>query len=318
MVEVETLADVREAYKFAEEKGLPTFILGGGANTIGRDEGFSGVVIVNRLRGMEVVEETADDVIVRAMGGESWDEFVRFTTERGYSGIEALAAIPGTVGAAPVQNIGAYGQEIAQTIDSVSAYDAVSDELVVFGRDEMELGYRRSIFNHGVLAGRYFITSVTVKLDNEGMLEPPFYRSLQDYLDAHGISDYSPESIRVAVTAVRAVKLPDPAVEASAGSFFKNVYLDAEGAEEARAKGLRVYEKGEGKFMINSGALIEKAGLSGREFSGFRVCPTAALVLINESAKSYAELAAARKKIVETVFEKFGYRLEQEPVEIKA
>ena len=318
VVEVETLADVREAYEFAKSKGLPIFVLGGGANTIGRDEGFSGVIILNRLRGIEVVEETAEDVIVRGMGGENWDGFVRFCTERGYSGIETLAAIPGTVGAAPVQNIGAYGQEISQTIDSVSAYDPVEDELVVFGRDEMKFGYRSSIFNTGPDAGRYFITAVTLRLDNEGTLEPPFYRSLQAYLDENEISDYSPESIRMAVTAVREAKLPDPSVEASAGSFFKNVYLDAEEAEEAQARGLRVYEKSRGRFMVNSGALIEKAGLSGKELYGFRVSEKASLILINDSAKTYEALAKARGEIVETVYQKFGYRLEQEPVEVVA
>ena len=318
VVEVFELADVREAYEFAREKELPTFILGGGANTIGRDEGFDGVIILNRIRGMEVIDETSDDVLVQAGGGENWDEFVRFCVERGYSGIECLAAIPGTVGAAPVQNIGAYGQEISQTIDSVAAYDTETHEMVIIGRDEMKMSYRSTIFNTGKDAGRYFITSVTLRLENDGWLEPPFYASLQKYLDENKISDYSPLSLYKAVAAVRAAKLPDPMIEASAGSFFKNVYLSDEEAVAARDKGLKVYDKPDGRHMINTGWLIEQAGLKGREFYGFRVSEKAALILINESASSYADLEKARAEIMKAVFDKFGFKIEQEPEEIVA
>ena len=348
VVEVFDLADLKEAYEFARRGGgdsaggdekheaLPTFILGEGANTIGRDEGFNGVIILNRIRGIEVVEETSDDVLVRASGGENWDKFVEFCCERGYSGIECLSAIPGTVGAAPVQNIGAYGQEISQTIDSVSAYDTISGEMIIIGRDEMKMSYRSTIFNTGKDAGRYFITSVTLRLENDENLEPPFYNSLQKYLDENKISDYSPLSLYKAVAAVRAAKLPDPAEEASAGSFFKNVYLSDEEAAAAREKGLKVYDKPDGRHMINTGWLIEQAGLKGREFYGFRVSEKAALILINEkwssgentgSGKSmsggkagntYANLEKARAEIAKAVFDKFGYKIEQEPMEIGA
>lgn len=318
VAEVTNLPELKEAYDFSRERKLPVFVLGDGANTIGRDEGFDGVLILNRMRGIEVVEETSDDVLVRAMGGENWDEFVEFCSERGYSGIECLAAIPGTVGAAPVQNIGAYGQEIAQTIDHVEAYDSREDEMVVIGRDEMKMSYRSTVFNTGADAGRYFITAVTFRLENDGWMEPPFYASLQKYLDENGISDYSPSSLARAVRAVRAAKLPDPAREASAGSFFKNVYLSDDEAELARERGLKVYDKSDGRHMINAGYLIEQAGLKGARLHGFYVSDKAALILINESASSYADLAAARAKIVDTVFQKFGYKLEQEPVEIGA
>lgn len=314
--EVTNLAELGKAYEFAREKKLPVYPLGDGANTIGRDEGFDGVLILNRMRGIEVVEETSDDVLVRAMGGENWDEFVDFCCERGYSGIECLAGIPGTVGAAPVQNIGAYGQEIAQTIDSVLAYDTLKHDMVILGRDEMKMSYRSTIFNTGADAGRYFITAVNFRLENDEFLEEPFYASLQKYLDENGISDYSPLSLAKAVRVVRSAKLPDPKVEASAGSFFKNVYLDDAEAEAARERGLKVYDKPDGRHMINSGWLIEQAGLKGVEFFGFRVSEKAALILINESASSYADLARARAAIVDTVYKKFGFRLEQEPNEI--
>jgi len=173
------------------------------------------------------------------------------------------------------------------------------------------LGYRRSIFNDGGGAGRYFIIAVTVKLQKKE-LRPPFYTSLQRYVDEHGVSDFSPVSVRRMVMEIRAAKLPDPAVVASAGSFFKNVYLTGEEVAGAEARGIPVWDGGK----VPAGWLIEQAGLKGRELYGFRVSDKAALVLINESASSYADLAKARGAIVDAVQKKFDLRLEQEPVEI--
>ncbi|MBR1795792.1 UDP-N-acetylmuramate dehydrogenase [Candidatus Saccharibacteria bacterium] len=341
VIEVESPKDVAEAFAFAEEKNLPTFALGSGANTIGHDEGFNGVIILDRIKGMEVLDESEDGVFVRACGGEVWDDFVAFCCEREYSGIEAMSGIPGLVGSAPVQNIGAYGQDISQVIDHVEAYDTKTKEMVILGRDEMKMGYRTTIFNTGEDAGRYYITAITVELENREMLKPPFYTSLQAYLaEQQGATlpanhselpeiedrEYTPSEIRQAVLAVRGSKLPDPAKEASAGSFFKNVYLTEAEAEAARAKGLKVYEKpgsvlknaaGEPlNFMVNSGFLIQECGLSGKTLHGMRVNEKAALVLINDSAKGYEDLAKARAEIRQIVKEKYGYDLEQEPVEI--
>ncbi|MBQ3325562.1 UDP-N-acetylmuramate dehydrogenase [Candidatus Saccharibacteria bacterium] len=329
VAEVENLQDLKEAYEFARNpkmrpegagtKGpLPTWIMGGGANTIGRDEGFPGLIILNRIKGIEILSQTADEVVIRAMGGEVWDDLVAFTTERGYSGIETLSAIPGTVGAAPVQNIGAYGQDISHVIESVDAYDAQTGELVVIGKEDMNMSYRSTIFNTGKDAGRYFITAVTIVLENESSMQPPFYNSLQQYLNEHNITDYSPTSIRNAVIAIRKEKLPDPKIEPSAGSFFKNIYLNYKEAESAESKGIKVYTKSDEQKMINSGYLIEQAGLKGKTLHGFHISDKAALILINKSANSYADLVAARQEIIDTVYTKFGFKLEQEPVEIVA
>ena len=316
VVEINELSDIPEAYKFAKEKNLPVWIMGGGANTIGRDEGFDGVILLNRLHGIEIISQTADEVVIRAMGGEIWDDLVEYASERGYSGIEAMSKIPGTVGAAPVQNIGAYGQDASQVLESVEAYDSETGELVVIGKEDMKMSYRSTIFNTGKDAGRYFIAAITIVLENEATLEPPFYTSLQKYIEEHSITDFTPATIRECVSEIRANKLPDPAVEASAGSFFKNIYLDDEQAAEAEARGIKVWTKPNGSKMINSGYLIEEAGLKGKEFHGFKVSDKAALILINESAKSYADLEAARAEIRKIVFDKFGFELEQEPVEI--
>ena len=307
VIDVENLEDVREAYAFAKEKGLPVFVLGGGSNVIGRDEGFDGVLLVNGLRGTSDV----GDGEFKGYGGEVFDDFVALTVERGYSGMEAMSAIPGSLGAAPVQNVGAYGQEMSEVLMVVEAYDSREDAVVKFTTPEMKLGYRRSIFNYGPDAGRYFIIAVTVKLSRE-MLAPPFYNSLQRYVDERGVTDFSPASIRRAVMEIRADKLPNPAEVASAGSFFKNVYLNDAEAKQAEARGILVWPGGK----VPSGWLIEHAGLKGREFYGFRVSEKAALILINENATSYADLQKARQAICDAVFEKFELRLEQEPVEI--
>lgn len=207
-----------------------------------------------------------------------------------------MSMIPGTLGAAPVQNIGAYGQDIAQVIESVEAFDTQTGELVTLGKDEMNMSYRHTRFNTGEDAGRFFIVAVTVKL-KEGELEPPFYNSLQRYIDEHGETDFSPKNIRKMVSEIRSEKLPDPEKVASAGSFFKNVYVDKAGADAAEAQGIPLWRNEDGSGKINSGWLVEACGLKGKVMRGIRVSDKAALVLINESAESYADLAAAQKKL---------------------
>jgi UDP-N-acetylmuramate dehydrogenase len=324
--------DIPEAYKFAKEHNLPVWILGGGANTFSKDDGFEGVIILDRIMGISQVEtpegeeEKEGVAYFKAYGGEQWDDLVTFVSERGYSGIEAMAGIPGTAGAAPVQNIGAYGQEVTQVIVSVEAYDTKLEKFVIVPASEMKMSYRKSIFNSGENVGRYFIYSTTVRV-KKGQLNPPFYRSLQAYVDEHGETDFSPLNIARMVKEVRNSKLPDPEKIASAGSFFKNVYLTDEEADEAETRGIQVWRNAKEvgpdspekrTNLVNSGWLIEEAGLKGKVFHGMKVSDKAALILINESAKSYADLAAAREEIAKIIFEKFGFKIEQEPDEIEA
>lgn len=330
VLEVEQPEDVEAAYEFAAERELPTWVMGGGANTIGHDDGFPGVVILNRLKGISVrkdgvlvaVEELSeadfsDEIILVGMGGEIWDDFVKSAAERGYTGTEAMSMIPGTVGAAPVQNIGAYGQDLAQVVESVEAYDTKTSEIITLAPPQMNMGYRTTRFNTGEDAGRFFIISVAVKL-RRGELTPPFYNSLQRYINEHGVMDFSPMSIRKMVCEIRDEKLPDPEKVASAGSFFKNVRVAPEDAVSVQERGIPLWVNADGSGKLNSGWLIEQCGLKGKELYGFRVSDKAALVLINEKAKTYADLAKARQEIVDTVREKFGFKLEQEPVELVA
>ena len=336
VITVTSKEDIPEAFQFAKERNLPVCVLGGGANTFAKDEGFNGVIILDRIMGISEVErpedersedkssESSDIACVKAYGGEQWDDLVTYVSERGYSGIEAMAGIPGTAGAAPVQNIGAYGQEVTQVIVSVDAYDTKTGEFVVIPASEMKMSYRKSIFNSGENVGRYFIYATTVRV-KKGQLNPPFYRSLQAYVDEHHETDFSPLNIARMVKAVRNSKLPDPEKIASAGSFFKNVYLTDEEADEAEARGIQVWRNAKEvgpdspekrTNLVNSGWLLEEAGLKGMVFHGMKVSEKAALILINEDAKTYADLAAAREEIANIVFEKFGFRIEQEPDEI--
>lgn len=351
VITVTSKEEIPEAFQFAKERNLPVCVLGGGANTFAKDEGFNGVIILDRIMGISEVEnpevegsedessmgessegkrsdgessESGDIAYFKAYGGEQWDDLVTYVSERGYSGIEAMAGIPGTAGAAPVQNIGAYGQEVTQVIVSVDAYDTKTGKFVVIPASEMKMSYRKSIFNSGENVGRYFIYATTVRV-RKGQLNPPFYRSLQTYVDEHHETDFSPLNIARMVKAVRNSKLPDPEKIASAGSFFKNVYLTDEEADEAEARGIQVWRNAKEvgpdspekrTNLVNSGWLLEEAGLKGKVFHGMKVSEKAALILINEDAKTYADLAAAREEIANIVFEKFGFRIEQEPDEI--
>lgn len=349
VIEVEQPSEIPEAYSFAAMNGLPTFILGYGANTIGHDEGFNGVIIINRMRGIteesitsaggasnnSLSEGVADMEgfprssrreepwegnvrqdplhIIKIMGGEYWDDVVAYACERGLTGIEALSRIPSLTAAAPVQNIGAYGQEIADTLDSIEAYDTTAGTFVTLTKADLQFSYRHSILNT-TKQGRYFVISITLNL-KPGQMSRPFYDSIEHYIDEHHITDFSPASIRAIVSAIRASKLPDPADKASAGSFFKNIYLNDAEADIAESKGYPIYRSKNGN-KLNSAWLIEQAGLKGQLLHGIRVSNQAPLVLINESATSYTDLAAARTEIVNKVYDKFGYWLEQEPVEI--
>ncbi len=320
VIEAQSPDDIESAFDFAKERSLPVWIMGGGANTIGRDEGFDGVIILNRLRGICINDldhsaKLSNEVTFTAMAGENWDDLVQAACKLGYSGIEAMSMIPGTVGAAPVQNIGAYGQDISKVIEHVEAYDTQTGDLVKITKPEMQMGYRHTRFNYGSDAGRFVILSVTIRLC-KGCLQPPFYNSLQRYVENMHETNFSPENIRRMICKIRKEKLPDPAEIASAGSFFKNVYVDQAEADAAEARGIPVWRDADGKGKINSGWLIEACGLKGAELDGFRVSDKAALVLINEKATSYAQLEKARAKIIEAVKNKSGYVLQQEPVEI--
>ena len=248
------------------------------------------------------------------MGGEYWDNVVAYACERGLTGIEAMSKIPGLASAAPVQNIGAYGQDISDTFVEAEAYDSATNTFVTLSKAELQFSYRKSILNT-TAKNRYFIISITIAL-KQGTMPRPFYNSIEKYIADHDLTDFSPQGIRDIVSTIRADKLPDPLEIASSGSFFHNVYLSEEAAEAAADKGYPVHHGKDG-HKINAGWLIEQCGFKGKLLHGIRVSDKAALVLINESATSYNDLAKARSEITGKVYDRFGYWLEQEPVEIQ-
>lgn len=314
--EVQSIEELQVLYRNAKGRNLPIFVLGGGSNIIARDEGFQGVVMHIKIPGFTVIAEDEISKTVTIGAGENWDEIVRKTVDMQLSGIEAMSAIPGTVGATPVQNVGAYGQEISDTLLYVEAYDTISDTFVQLDAAACEFSYRDSIFRSRE-AGRYIITSVTLQLSTTTPA-PPFYESLQTYLANNVVTYYTPLAIREAVLAIRHDKLPDPAHTANTGSFFKNVVVEEWRERELRAQypDLKTYDMGNGMFKVPTGWLIEKAGLKGALLHGMRVYEKNALVLVNESAQGYADLAAARDEIIGKVRDMFQIIIEQEPLEI--
>lgn len=300
----------------AKQQSLPFFILGGGSNVIANDTTYNGIVIRNRILGVEVVEDTPSAKTIKIGAGENWDEIVKQTVDMGLTGIEAMSAIPGTAGAAPVQNVGAYGQEIADTLIELEAYDSQKDTFVTLKNADCGFSYRHSMFR-GSQAGRYGITSITLRLA-KAVPKPPFYQALQTYLDEHHTTLFTPTIIRDAVIDIRANKLPDPKLLPNTGSFFKNAIIEQWQYDDL----LKTWPdmpafKLDGKnIKIPTGWLIEQVGFKGQLVHGMRVHTGNALVLINESANGYADLAAARNEIAGKVRDTFRIYIEQEPLEI--
>lgn len=316
MTEVHTPEEAAEVYRNAKSQQLPVFVLGGGSNLIVRDEGFNGLVIRNRIPGFEIIDDQSGHTVIRIGAGENWDSVVKRTVDMNLTGIEAMSAIPGTAGAAPVQNVGAYGQEIADTLISLDAYDSHTDRFVSLQNIDCGFSYRHSIFR-GDAAGRYVITSITIKL-YKNPPQPPFYKAIEDYFAAHNITLFTPQIIRDAVVAIRADKLPDPTVTPNTGSFFKNAIIEDWQLTDLRKEypDIPTYDMPDGKFKVPTGWLIEQTGMKGTTLHGMRVHDKNALVLINESATSYQNLASARDKIIGAVRDKFRITITQEPLEI--
>jgi len=316
MVDVRTAEEAASVHRNATAKKIPIFILGGGSNVIARDEGFAGIVIRMRIPGFTVVADDINTTTIKIGAGENWDSVVKRTVDMNLSGIEAMSMIPGTTGAAPVQNVGAYGQEIADTLVSLEAYDSQTDAMVVLASDACGFAYRDSIFR-GKAKGRYIITSITIKL-SKNLPAAPFYDALQTYFDAHSITFFTQATVREAVMAIRTEKLPDPTLRPNTGSFFKNAIVENWQLTELQKKfpNIKVFDMGNGTSKIPTGWLIEQTGLKGKVLHGMRVHDKNALVLINESATGYADLAAARDEVIGAVRDTFRIQIEQEPLEL--
>jgi len=316
LTEVHSPDEVAKVYRNAKVQKLPVFILGGGSNVVAKDEGFNGIIIRMRITGFEVIADDSNSTTIRIGAGENWDSVVKRTVDMRLGGIEAMSAIPGTAGATPIQNVGAYGQEIADTLQSLEAYDNQTDTFVTLQRADCGFAYRDSIFRNQS-SGRYVITSITLKL-SKNLPQPPFYDSLQKYLDKHGIKIYTVDVIRDSVVKIRAEVLPDPNILPNCGSFFKNAVVEKWQLDDLRkiSPDIPIHELGDGRYKISTGWLIENVGLKGDLIHGIRIYDKNAIILVNESAKSYSDLANARDQIIGKVRDKFRIQIQQEPLEI--
>ena len=314
LAEVTSREQVAKAVDWANERQLPIIMIGQGSNIVWSDKGWPGLVLVNKIELFEVAEKNGM-ALVKIGGGEQWDQIVGQTVERGLHGIEALSLIPGTAGATPVQNVGAYGQEIADTLVDVEAYDSRTKSFVTIPKKDCQFAYRMSRFKTSD-RGRFFITSLTLKLTHDNP-KPPFYPSVQTYFDEHGIKSFTPQVLRDAVIAIRRAKLPDPANNPTNGSFFTNPIVSGSvyGKLKAKYPDIASWETKDGKFKLSAAWLIEAAGFKDVHDAetGMATWPRQALVLVNEHAKHTSDLLKFKQKIVDAVKDKFGVTLEQEP-----
>jgi UDP-N-acetylmuramate dehydrogenase len=313
--EAHTDRDIADLTDWAKQKKTPFIVVGQGSNIVWRDKGFAGLIIVNRLRGREIIDEDDNGATIRLAAGENWDDAVAWTVKRGWGGLEFLSKIPGTVGAAPVQNIGAYGHELSETLVEVEAYDAIQEAFGGIASSACGFGYRTSRFKTAD-RGRFIITRISLKLGKQHP-KPPFYESLQSYFDAHDIEEYTRETVRDAVTAIRAVKLPDPSRVKNNGSFFTNPIIDKSKFERIKHRypDIKAWVVGDGRVKLSAGWLVERAGFKNvhDKPTGMATWKGSALVVVNENAKKTADLLKFKKKIIEQVQAMFGITLEQEP-----
>jgi UDP-N-acetylmuramate dehydrogenase len=312
---VESRNQVQAAHEWALAHNVPIRLIGSGSNIVWRDEGFDGLLVINKIKRFEVFEEDETNVYVTIGGGENWDSAVARTVELGLTGIEALSLIPGTAGATPIQNVGAYGQDISQTLVSVEAYDTQDKAFLTISASDCGFGYRTSRFKT-TDNGRFMITAITLHL-TKGNPMPPFYAALQQYFDKQQMTGFTPQTIREAVINIRMGKLPDPRVVANNGSFFANpVIADAEFVQiNADHPGAPHWPATDGHIKLSAAWLIEQAGFKDLHDpeTGMATWAAQPLVLVNEHAKTTADLLAFRQKIIEAVQTKFQVTLEQEP-----
>ena len=309
-------ADALAALAGPPEMVWPRFVLGGGSNLVLAGD-FDGLILHVAIAGRALVGEDDEAWYVQAGAGENWDEFVQWTLEQGWPGLENLSLIPGTVGAAPIQNIGAYGLEAGERLHHLTAIDMNDGKAVVFDRAACRFGYRDSVFKQEGwhLDGRFVITEVTFRL-------PKRWQPITGYADVaaalarQGIDRPNACQVADAVMTVRRKKLPDPAVLPNAGSFFHNPVVDAATAARLQATYPRLacYPQPDGRVKLAAGWLIDQAGWKGRDRGPVGMYEKQALVLVNRGAATGTDVLALMQAVQADVFEKFGLTLHPEPV----
>ena len=307
-VKVNGIDELRSVLK---ENNKPLLILGGGSNVLFTKD-FDGLVVNNQIKGIEVLHDTANDVLIKVGAGEIWHEFVMYCIENGYAGVENLSLIPGSVGAAPMQNIGAYGVEVKDLITEVETIDINDLSLKTFSNEECKFDYRSSIFKTSV-KGKYFITAVTFRLIKEAEINTS-YGAIESELAIMGVEQPTIKAVSDAVIRIRRSKLPDPQKIGNSGSFFKNPVVSEEIKESVLQQypSAPVYPQPSGEFKLAAGWLIEQCGWKGKQIENYGVHKKQALVLVNYGNAKGEDIYKLSEDIIQSVNQKFGITLERE------
>ncbi len=302
-----------DLYEYFQKNNKEFFVLGGGSNIIASPDLSNKDILKIEIMGKEIIREEGDDIYIKVGAGENWDSVVEWAVSNGFSGIEALSAIPGSAGATPVQNVGAYGAEIKDVFVSLSAYDIQKKELVTLQKEDCNFTYRQSIFKSSQ-KGKYIITNIVLKLSKKDPIMPD-YPGVKSYFEEHEIQNPSLNQIRDAIIEIRWSKLPHPEEIGNCGSFFENPIVDADFYEVLKSNypDIKAYILDGGRVKIPAGWLLEKSGLKGVNFGPVGTYEKNALVIINNGDAQYQDVVNAKNQIINTVKEKFGIELKTEP-----
>jgi UDP-N-acetylmuramate dehydrogenase len=307
--EVTTIQELQDALVFCQLNNQRSIVLGGGSNVVFTGE-IDALLIRMALRGIDC-RIRGTDRIVDVAAGENWHELVRYCLDQGWYGLENLVAIPGSVGAAPIQNIGAYGVELSRVLESVTGWDCQQNVLRTLTAQECQLSYRDSVFKHQ-LKDRFIITSVSLRLSIEPHPEVSYPALRAELADA---DNATPEQVAVTVASIRAEKLPDYRVEPNVGSFFKNPLISAETASELLANfpALAHWSMPDGRVKLAAAWLVDQSGWKGRREGGVGIHPKQAIVLVNYDGRGGHDIVAFAAQIQADVLAKYGVNLDVEP-----
>ncbi len=311
-VEINDLKALNSLFSDSKYKSLSKLILGGGSNVLFTKD-FEGIVIQLNLKGIFKQNEDETFVYIKALAGENWHNFVQWSLNQDYGGLENLSLIPGNVGTAPMQNIGAYGVEIKDVFHELEAYEITTGKTRVFSLEECKFGYRESIFKN-TLKGQYIIVSVTFKLTKQNHIIKTSYGAIQEELKKKFIQKPTIQDVSKAVITIRERKLPDPKKIGNSGSFFKNPIISKRHHEKLQKQfpDLIAYPVDDNNVKVAAGWLIEKAGWKGKRFENAGVHSEQALVLVNYGSATGMNIYELSQKIIDDIKIKFKIHLERE------
>lgn len=304
--------EVREILNWTKENNQKILLLSGGSNMLIVND-WDGLALKIEMHGIEIVESNEDEAIVKVNSAEVWNDFVQWCIERDLGGLENLSLIPGRAGTAPIQNIGAYGVEIKDTMTELTALEIATGQLRTFTNEQCKFGYRDSVFKNE-LKGQYLILDVSFKLTKRNHKLHTEYGAIRNELAQMGIENPTIKDVAQAVIKIRQSKLPDPKKIGNSGSFFKNPIIDQKLFNELKLKFPEIvgYPSGDDKVKVAAGWLIENAGWKGKRFGDAGVHKDQALVLVNHGNATGKEIYDLSEKIIQDIFEKYNIQLERE------